>query len=164
MITFTTQILKFEKMGEKTGWTYIDVGIDLAHQLKPDFKKAFRVKGKLDAHEFSGIALVPMGDGNYILALKADLRRKIGKNAGAMVRVELEEDTSEFIMDSDFMECLAMEERGLAFFKSLAPSHQRYFCNWITSAKTQETKVKRIAKTVNALVRRMDYGSMIREK
>ena len=71
MIRFKTIILKFQKQGEKTGWTYIEVAADLAQQLKPGNKKTFRVKGKLDGYSFQQVALLPMGNGSFIMALNA---------------------------------------------------------------------------------------------
>src|ERR1700761_7028154 len=92
MIDFTAIILQFGEMGEKTGWSYIEVPADLAQQIKPGNKQSFRVKGMLDALLISGMALMPMGDGNFILTLKADIRKALHKNKGAVVRVQIEED------------------------------------------------------------------------
>ena len=44
MIKFTATILKFDKQGEKTGWTYIIIPSEMAQQLYPGNKKSFRVK------------------------------------------------------------------------------------------------------------------------
>ena len=79
MICYQTIIKKFGAQGEKTGWTYIEVPAKIAQQIYPNTKKSFRVKGKLDALEISGMALIPMGEGDFILALKADVRKKIRK-------------------------------------------------------------------------------------
>ena len=38
MITYTTSILQFDKHGEKTGWSYIEVPADIAEQLNPALK------------------------------------------------------------------------------------------------------------------------------
>ena len=35
MVQFTTTIHKFEKQGEKTGWTYVEIPADIAGQLVP---------------------------------------------------------------------------------------------------------------------------------
>lgn len=35
MVTYTTTIHKFDKNGDKTGWTYIEVPADVAQELKP---------------------------------------------------------------------------------------------------------------------------------
>ena len=79
MVQFTTTIRQFDKQGEKTGWTYIEVPSDIAEKLMPGNRKGFRVKGKLDNFSIKGIALLPMGGGNFILTLNADLRRGIRK-------------------------------------------------------------------------------------
>ena len=69
MIQFTTTIHKFEKQGEKTGWTYIEIPADIAQQIKPGNKKSFRVKGKLDNYKIAGVSLLPMGGGSFIMAI-----------------------------------------------------------------------------------------------
>lgn len=163
MIEFTTSVLKFGQQGEKTGWTYFVIPADLAQQLMPGNKKSFRVKGKLDDYKIEGIALIPMGGGDFIMALNADMRRAIKKKQGAMITAKLQVDARPLKPSEDFIACLDDEPKALAFFKTLAKSHQNYFSKWIESAKTQETKTKRIALAVNALTKQWDYGTMIRE-
>jgi len=153
---------RFEKQGEKTGWTYIEVPADLAQKLKPGNRKEFKVKGKLDKHSIYRVSLLPMGGGWFIMPVNAAMRKAIGKRHGAMVKVELIEDKSEFIFEKDFMECLADEPTALEFFKTLPGSHQRYFSKWIESAKTQQTKAKRIAQSVNGLSKKQGYPEMLR--
>lgn len=164
MVSFTTTLLKFGQKGEKTGWTYIHLDIDLISKLKPNTKKSFRVKGKIDKYSIKGIALIPMGEGDFIMAVNAEMRRQIRKTEGAQVQVELEVDQEPLVMDEDFIACLKEDTIAYDFFQSFPMSHQHYFSKWITSAKTADTKVKRIVKALNALSRRMNYAEMIREK
>ncbi|MBK6828269.1 MAG: DUF1905 domain-containing protein [Chitinophagaceae bacterium] len=161
-IQFTTTILQFGTKGEKTGWTYIEIPADLAQQLKPGNKKEFKVKGKLDKHTINRLSVLPMGGGIFILPLNANLRKAIAKKKGAMLQVSLQEDKSDFVFNPDFMECLADDPVAKSFFESLTGSHQRYFSKWIDSAKTEPTKVKRIAMAVDALAKKWGYGEMIR--
>lgn len=162
MVQYTTTILRFDKQGEKTGWTYIEVPEKIALQLKPNNKKAFRVKGRLDAFSFEGLSLIPMGGGNFILALNAIIRKGIGKTKGALVQVQLNVDEKQVLPPPELLECLADEPSALEQFNLFARSHQNYFTKWIESAKTDETKAKRIAQAVTALSRKMDFGAMIR--
>lgn len=163
MVEFNTIILKFGDQGEKTGWRYIDIPADIAQQLKPDNKKSFRVKGMLDGFAFAGIALMPMGDGNFIMALKADIRKAIHKREGAMLQVWLEVDNDYKVeMPADLMECFDADPDAFIFFNSLIRSHRDYFIKWIDSAKTEATRVKRIVNTVNAASRQMGYNQMMR--
>jgi Domain of unknown function (DUF1905)/Bacteriocin-protection, YdeI or OmpD-Associated len=162
MIRFTATIKKFGSKGEKTGWTYVEVPVDIAQELKPDNKKEFKVKGKLDKYVIKRISLIPMGGGLFIMALNADMRKAIGKKEGAMLEVQLTEDKSDFVFNADFMECLKDEPAADKYFQSLTGSHQRYFSKWIDSAKTDATRTKRIAMAVNALARGWGYLEMIR--
>ena len=162
MVQFTATIKKFGSQGEKTGWTYIEVPAAVAEKLKPGSKKGFRVRGKLDNYNFSMIALLPMGGGDFIMTLNAATRKGIKKQKGATVQVKMEVDTNEIKPPEELMECLQDEPDALAYFNSITKGHQNYFTNWINSAKTDPTKAKRIAATINALKRNWDYGQMIR--
>jgi hypothetical protein len=163
MVEFTTIILQFNEQGEKTGWTYIEIPADIAQQMKPGNKKSFRVRGMLDAFPVQGMALMPMGEGNFIMALKAEVRKGIHKNAGAMLQIRLEEDKDFKVeMPADLQECFDFEPEAFEFYNSLAKSHREYFIKWIDSAKTNETRAKRIVNTVNAMLRKWSYSEMIR--
>ena len=163
MIEFSTVILQFNEQGEKTGWTYIEIPADIAQQIKHGNKKSFRVKGMLDGLEISGRALLPMGEGGFILPLKAEIRRGIRKGAGAMLQVKMEEDKDFKIeMPDDLQECFDFEPEALDHFNSMPKSHRNYFIKWINDAKTAETRNKRIVNAVNAMLRKWDYGQMIR--
>lgn len=162
MIKFTAKLLKFDEQGEKTGWTYLQIPEDIAQQLKPGNKQSFRVKGKLDNFKINGVALMPMGDGSFIMPFNAVMRKGTGKRKGAVVTVTLEMDDAPLKLNEDFITCLNDEPAALKYFNSLAGSHRNYFSKWIGSAKTEQTKTKRIAMAVSALSRNMGYPEMMR--
>jgi len=162
MVRFTATMKKFEKQGEKTGWTYVEVPADLAQKIKPGNRKEFKVKGKLDNFTIHRVSLLPMGGGGFIMPVNATMRKAIGKRHGAMVKLQLTEDTTEFIFNQDFIECLTDEPNALSFFRTLPGSHQRYYSKWIDSAKTGQTKAKRIAQAVNGLAKKQNYSEMMR--
>lgn len=162
MVQFTTTIQQFEEQGEKTGWTYIVIPANVAQQLMPGNKKTFRVKGLLDDYKIEGIALLPMGGGDFIMALNASIRKGIKKRNGALLNVKLQVDKKPVTPPADFIECLKDEPQAYEYFYSLTKGHQNYFTNWIKSAKTEQTKTKRIAQSINALSRRQNFGEMLR--
>ncbi|HLZ88860.1 MAG TPA: YdeI/OmpD-associated family protein [Puia sp.] len=163
MIKFKTKILQFkERMGEKTGWSYIKVPAKLAQQLKPDNKRSFRVKGKLDNHAINGMALIPMGEGDFILALKAAIRKAIRKQAGDSLDVQLEVDKKEILPPKELLECLADEPAAEAYFRSLPKSHQNWYGNWVKAAKTEGTRTRRIAQIVDGMFKKMSFPEMLR--
>lgn len=161
-IKYTTTILKFDEQGEKTGWTYFVIPPDLAEKLNPGVKTSYRVKGKLDTHTIKGVAIIPMGGGEFIMPLNADLRKKIGKRKGAQLSVQLQVDAAPFEMNADFIACLEDEPKALEKFNKLPGSHQRYFSKWIDSAKTEPTKAKRIAMAVDAMAKGWGFAEMLR--
>ncbi|MGB4845406.1 MAG: YdeI/OmpD-associated family protein [Ferruginibacter sp.] len=164
MISFSTTILKFDKQGEKTGWTYILIPAKMAGKLNPGVKKSYRVKGKLDDYTIEKIALVPMGEGDFIMSINAAMRKGIGKRKGAVLKVQIEVDKAEILPPAELLECLQDEPEALQYFNSLPQGHRNYFTKWIETAKTEPTKVKRIALVVKTMIRKMDFGAMLREE
>ena len=162
MVPLNVIIKKFGEQGEKTGWTYIDIPNNIAELLFPGKKTSFRVKGLLDKLAIKQIALIPMGGGNFILPLKAAIRKELNKRVGEQLKVKLEFDDSPTIYNMVLMSCLDDSPEALLFFSSLTPGHKRYFSNWIEAAKTEPTRLKRVAQAINALGRSHDYGTMIR--
>jgi|SRR5690606_21779805 len=162
MVSFKANILRFGEMGEKTGWTYVQILPVHVAELSPGNKKIFRVKGKLDHLPIQQAAVFPMGDGNFILPLNAGMRKVLKKQTGAELKVQLEKDESPVTIADELISCLEDEPAALKFFNSLQPSHKLYFSKWIESAKTNSTKTKRIAQTVNACLHQFSFSEMIR--
>jgi hypothetical protein len=164
MIYLPAEIEKFESNGEKTGWSYVFIPHHIADQIKPGERKSIRVRGKIDEVAISGMSLIPMGDGDFIMALNKELRKQLRKEAGAKVELHLAFDADFKIeMPDDLEVCLADERALLAQFLSMPKSHQNYFINWLNSAKTEPTRTKRLVMIVNAMGNKWDFGTMVRE-
>lgn len=164
VVELTGTLLQFAEKGEKTGWTYLPVPATVAQEIKPNNKLSFRVKGFLDGVAINGLALIPMGEGDFILPVKAALRKALGKRKGAMVKLQLELDLDFKIeMPEDLAACFADEPEALQNFNRLPKSHQHYYFKWINEAKTEATRVKRIAATLDASSKGLGYGEMLRE-
>jgi hypothetical protein len=162
MLTFKAIIQKYNSKGEKTGWTHVNIPLDVLNKLKRKDKKEFRVKGFMDDVAFSRLAAYPVGEGNFIIAINADLRKKLSKKEGAMVSVSLEIDASEPLQSKELMDCLNDDPMALSQFNSILPSHQNYFHRYVYSAKGADTKANRIASVINAMHKKINYGEMIR--
>ncbi|MGZ3933268.1 MAG: YdeI/OmpD-associated family protein [Bacteroidia bacterium] len=163
MIEFTAVLEKFGKKGEKTGWTYITIPEKIAVKIKAGTRTSFRVKGRLDNFSIKAVALIPMGEGDFIMPINAAMRKGIKKQMkGEKVLVKLEEDKAPLELSADFLACLAEDKQAQTFFDTLGKSHQNYYSKWIESAKTEATKAKRIAQALNGFRMKMGYPEMLR--
>ncbi len=154
---------RFGNKGEKSGWTYVLIPAVKAQALSKA-RNAFRVKGFIDQHEIRQVALVPMGDGDFILPVNGEMRKAIKKSKGAPVLLRLQLDASELLPDRDFVDCLAEDPGALANYQKLTQGHKNYFTKWIGTAKTAPTKASRIAMALEALSRGLGFAGMLREK
>lgn len=140
-----------EKYPGKGGWTYAripEIALDKSNPF--GWKK---VRGNIDGFEISKYHLMSMGDGHLFLPVKAEIRKKIKKQEGDWVMVELYADTEPLEVPEEFWLCLADEPKALRFFKGLRESEQKYYLQWIYSAKKEETKINRMAKCLDRLSR-----------
>lgn len=140
-----------ERFAGKGGWTYAQIS-----QIRPSKKNPFgwvKVKGSIDGFEISKYHLMPMGHGRLFLPVKAAIRKKIGKDVGDRVHVILYPDNDPLFVPEELMLCLADEPAALIFFNSLSESERKFYIDWVTSAKRDESRIKRLAETVNRLAR-----------
>ena len=140
-----------EKYPGKGGWTYT-----IIPEVLPDKHTPFgwvKVKGSIDGYEIKNYNLQPTekGDNRLFLAVKAEIRKAIKKEAGDYVHVILYRDNSPLEIPEELIVCLKEEPETYERFLQLKKSEQRAFIDWIYSAKTDETKVKRIAATMDKL-------------
>lgn len=163
MIIFEAEIERFSKMGEKTGWTFVTIPKDIANQIKPNCRKSFRVKGLLDELPVAGMSFIPMGEGDFILALNSTIRKQLKKEEGAKLHLQLEEDkTFKIEMPEDLELCLLEERHFMENFLNLPKSHQNYYINWLNTAKTETTRIKRLTQIVIAMDKKQNFSEMMR--
>ncbi|MGZ3863825.1 MAG: YdeI/OmpD-associated family protein [Bacteroidia bacterium] len=161
-VTFKAKLEKFGSQGEKTGWTYIEIPAKIAAKIKPGTKKSFRIKGKIDDFAFKGGSVLPMGEGDFIFAINATIRKKIKKFKGDVVTVVMEEDKAPVKYNKDLLDCLKEDKKAQAAWDKIPNSHKNYYSKWVDSAKTDATKAKRIAMVLDGLPKGWTFGEMLR--
>lgn len=139
-----------EKFPGKGGWTYAALP-----GITQDKSKPFgwlTVKGSIDGYELKHYKLMPMGKGQLFLPVKASIRKKIKKEAGDVIDVILYKDDSIFEMPDEIIECFNNEPKAsLASFLGFSEGEQKTYIDWIYTAKTEETKVRRIFQMMDRL-------------
>ena len=140
-----------EKYPGKGGWTYAQIPEILQDKHSPF--GWVKVRGSIDNHEFKNYRLMPMGNGKLFLPVKADIRKKIGKKEGDWVNVVLYADNEPTEIPEELLLCLLEDPTAHQTFLSYSDGEQKAYVDWIYSAKTDETKVERIAKTLSRLTK-----------
>ncbi|GAB6123769.1 YdeI/OmpD-associated family protein [Dysgonomonas termitidis] len=134
-----------QKFEGKGGWTYAEI------TEIPMPKTAFgmmKVMGKIDNYKFSNVRLLPLGNGHLFLAVNSELRRKIKKQSGDIVHIVLYEDNIPAEIPEELILCMKYEEGIFEKFETYSDGGKKAFIDWIYSAKTEQTKAERIAKTM----------------
>ncbi len=162
MHSFSAIIQKSGTWGEKSGWTFVYIPPDILTKLKLKSNKEFRVKGFIDDVKIERQTCFPVGEGNFIITLNADLRKKLGKKHGAMVILRIALDARDAAKSQELMDCLEDDAAAKAQFESMNKANQNYFHNYINTAKTAGTKTERVLNTINAMLRKQNFGEMIR--
>lgn len=88
-----------------------------------------------------------------MIPVSAEHRERAGIAAGDDLEVELELDTQPRQIDlpADFAEALGNDPAAREFFETLSPSQKKWHVQQVESAKTPETRRRRIGKSVELL-------------
>jgi hypothetical protein len=142
-IPFVNQQYLLEKFQGKGGWTYAQIP-----EIRPDKHAHFgwvRVRGHIDSYEIKGYHLMPMGNGNLFLPVKAQIRKHIKKQAGDWVHIILYADNAPSEIPADFLWFLQDEPELYQNFMTFSDAERKAYIEWIEAAKTVQTKADRMA-------------------
>jgi Bacteriocin-protection, YdeI or OmpD-Associated/Domain of unknown function (DUF1905) len=97
-------------------------------------------------------SVVRMG-GEFMLGLNREVREGAGVASGDEVDLELELDTKprEVEVPPALAAALAADAEALAAFQKLAYTHRKEYARWVEEAKKDETRDRRVAKTLEQL-------------
>jgi len=79
-----------------------------------------------------------------------------------MLKCSLEEDVKPLKVSAELMECMADAPLAEKKFRLLPHSHQMYYSNWIESARTVQTKAKRISLTIESMEKNLTFAEMLK--
>jgi hypothetical protein len=112
-----------------------------------------RPKVRVTIGDYSYRSSIASMGGVYMISVSAEVRAGAGVSAGDVVDVGIEVDTEprEVEIPPDLVAALEAESEARQFFESLSYSNKRRLVTPIVDAKTDETRQRRISKTVEAL-------------
>jgi hypothetical protein len=134
--------------------------MDIAYIAIPfDVEKVYGTKGQVkvrvtfDGHPYRGV-IANMGTGCHIIGVRKDIRKAIGKEVGDVVNVTIEKDEEERIVEvpEDLETLLSKNRQAREFYDSLSFTNRKEYALWISSAKKDETREKRLKDALTKLL------------
>jgi hypothetical protein len=109
------------------------------------------VKATFDGVPYTG-SLIKYRYPLHLLGIPKAIREQIGKTLGDTIEVVVwkDEEPRTVELPAPF-EKLLKKEKLLPVFNALSYTHRKEYCRWITEAKKEETRAKRLEKSVEML-------------
>jgi hypothetical protein len=144
--SFTTKLVRPEGVGT---WTFAPIPADISDHAM--LKARMRVRGAVDGVPLKSSLVA--GSGELFIVIAKKLRDKIGKQAGDVVKMTFGLDTSNSAVKvpTDLKKALSTNEKAKTSFEKMAPSYKKAYVQWITQAKTTETRTNRIEKAIQQI-------------
>ena len=131
------------------GGAFVEVPFDVEEAFG---SKKPKVKALIEGVPYRG-TLVRMGTECHLLLVLKSIREQAGKTFGDVVKVTVEADVEERVVavPAELKRAFKSEKEANAAFEKLSYTHQKEYAAWINEAKKEETRQKRIAKTIEML-------------
>jgi hypothetical protein len=125
-----------------------------AYAIVPfDVKEVFgsnkpQVKATIEGETFV-TSLMKWGMPEHFIGIPKDLRVKSGKDVGSTIKIKVEPDTTprEVIVPPDLEKAFKKDKAAKEVYETLSFTHRKEYVRWITEAKKEETRARRVEKT-----------------
>lgn len=155
-LRFSAEILSADR-----GGAFVEIPYDLDKEWG---SKRPQVKATFDGEPYRGTAL-KMGTECYVLLILKGIRAKIGKDVGDKVRVVMEVDTDERVVNvpAELEKALKKNKIAREAFAKASYTTRKEFAVAVSGAKTDATRERRIAHVIEQLTARAKDGEMPEE-
>ena len=128
-------------------------GMEVPPEIVEALGSGRRPKVRVTIHEYTYRTTVAVMGGIYMIGVNAENRAGAAVRAGDEIDVDVELDTAprEVNVPGDLAAALAAEPDAARTFDGLSYSNKTWHTYQIESAKTDETRQRRIAKSIEAL-------------
>ncbi len=128
--------------------------------VPPEIVQAMGAKARLDVRGLiDGVpfqrTLLPDGEGGHFFVTNVEMRRRIGKNTGDQVAIQIEPDDTYGVVElPDYFEDeLAENPIAKGAYEKSPPSAKRWVAKYLTEVKSLEAKTNRVVKALEVLER-----------
>jgi hypothetical protein len=139
---------------QKFKGTLAQVGNNTGIEVPPAIVEALGAGKKpavsVNVNGYAYRSTIAVMGGRYMIAFSADKRAATGIKGGDKIEVTLELDTAPRVMEvpPDLQKALDRNKAAKAYFATLSYSNQRRHIDPINDAKSDETRARRIEKSV----------------
>lgn len=143
--------MKIRALLEQNGKTAVGFAVPEDVVLALGKGKRPPVNVTLNGHTYRS-TVAPMG-GRYLVGVSAENRAAAGVKGGETHEIELTLDSAprEVGLPEDFAKALSRDPEARRTFEALSPSNKGYHVSLVEGAKSDETRARRIEKSVAAL-------------
>ena len=145
---FTAELIKVPEMNA----TYIIVPFNVEKEYGQ--KGHVKVKTTIDGVVYRGMIARMEKDKPHLLIVTQAIRKQINKDAGDKVKIVMEMDTEERIVDvpKELSTLLDKNPKAKTIYNALSFTNRKEYARWIDSAKKPETKQIRLSATLEKLL------------
>lgn len=148
-IPFIDNDFLLQKFHGKGGWTYALV-TEVSNEKRFPFGW-MKVNGSIDGYSLDNSTLMPFGNGQLFIPVKAEIRKSIKKESGDWVRIILFAEEKPEVIPDEILDCLKDAPLAYQRFKSLKKEEQNYYIDGIIEIRNQDIKVEKIVKLIEKL-------------
>lgn len=130
--------------------------VEFPYNVENEFGKKGQIKvlATFDGLEYRGSMVKMQADCHWI-GLTQEVRKKINKEPGDIIKVTIKEDTEPRVVDvpPDLKALLEQVPEAMVIYEKLSYTHKKEYVRWITEAKKAETRENRLHKTIELLLK-----------
>jgi Domain of unknown function (DUF1905)/Bacteriocin-protection, YdeI or OmpD-Associated len=137
---------------EGKGWTFVTMPKAASEKLSK--RSRIAIEGTINGFAFQTSAF-PDGEGSHQFMVNGTMRAGAQAAAGdtATFVIEPASDTVEFVVPDDLSAALKKSAEASAQWKKITPKAKAEWATWIASSKKEETRIARLAKTLERLAK-----------
>jgi hypothetical protein len=142
---------RFSALVYRSGaWLCLEVPFDV--QTVFGSRGRFPIKGTINGFEFRS-SLFSMGNGRHMMLVNKTMQKAANIHEGDTVQMEIDRDLQPRKMDisDDLLAAIKSDPKIKAIFDKMPYSHQKEYIDYLYDAKKPETRLRRVAKILQAL-------------
>jgi hypothetical protein len=139
-----------EAMDPQGSWAFVKFPLNVSKKLGSRARVA--VKGSVNGYAIRTSAM-PTGDGSHHIMFNKAMRTGAKASLGdtVLVEIELDGEARKPLVPEDLKKAITVNPAAKKLWSVITPRAREEWCEWITSAKKDETRTRRVEITVQRL-------------